>query len=200
MPYQALDSAIVLRRAARLLAPPPSVDLRLEGQTLIATGPAPDAWSRAARDRARFLPGVAAFSHRDPVSQRLDAAVAAMTRRTLRFRPGTAQLRPDQEEALRALDSTAQHLLQIVAETDTTVRLQVVGHASTEGSSAFNMQLSQARADSVRQRLIELGWAPDRLTALGTGTPRFPRADATAEERAANRSVSFQIARDTTNS
>jgi OOP family OmpA-OmpF porin len=199
-PYQALDPAIVLRRATRLLAPPPSVDLHLEGETLVATGPAPDAWISTARDRARFVPGIAAFSYSDPVSQRLDAAVEAMTQRTLRFLPGTAQLRPDQQEALRALDSTAQHLLGIVEAADSPVRLQVVGHASTEGSSAFNVRISQARADTVRQRLIELGWAPDRLTALGTGTPRFPSADATAEERAANRSVSFQIVRDTTGS
>jgi outer membrane protein OmpA-like peptidoglycan-associated protein len=52
----------------------------------------------------------------------------------------------------------------------------------------------------VRQRLIELGWPRDRLTALGTGTPRFPSADATPEERAANRSVSFRVVRDTTGS
>lgn len=200
IPYLALDSAIILQRAEHRLAPPSSVTLSLRGDTLVATGTASPAWSDAARTGVRYLPGLTAFHHADPVAQRLDAARSALEERSIRFVPGTAQLRPGQEAALQALDRAARSLLETARSTEAAVQLQILGHASAEGSAAFNERLSQARADSIRQRFLGLGWPADRVTTLGTGTPRFPRADASPEERAANRSVSFRVVRDTTDS
>jgi outer membrane protein OmpA-like peptidoglycan-associated protein len=55
------------------------------------------------------------------------------------------------------------------------------------------MQLSQARAESVRARLVELGVSPDRLTARGFGQTRPIAPNLTAAGRARNRRVMFVI-------
>lgn len=63
------------------------------------------------------------------------------------------------------------------------------GHTDSVGSDAFNLALSQRRADAVRQYLVDKGVAGSRLTAIGYGET-MPEADnATAEGRAANRRV-----------
>lgn len=70
------------------------------------------------------------------------------------------------------------------------LRLTLVGHTDATGSLAGNMALSTARAEAVRDRLIErYAVDPGRLSAQGVG-PLAPRAgNATPEERARNRRV-----------
>lgn len=49
------------------------------------------------------------------------------------------------------------------------VRLEIQGHTSEAGSDAYNLSLSQRRADNVREYLVAAGVAPERLTAVGVG-------------------------------
>ncbi|MBV6417355.1 MAG: hypothetical protein CMLOHMNK_02017 [Steroidobacteraceae bacterium] len=69
------------------------------------------------------------------------------------------------------------------------VRATVEGHTDSNGSDAYNLRLSQKRADAVRQYMIDQGIAAARLDAVGRGESQ-PRADnKTAEGRAENRRV-----------
>ncbi|OHE62340.1 MAG: hypothetical protein A2X71_06540 [Thiobacillus sp. GWE1_62_9] len=69
------------------------------------------------------------------------------------------------------------------------VNIEVAGHTDSRGSDAYNMKLSQERAEAVRNYLISKGIAADRLTAKGYGESQPVADNATDEGRAQNRRV-----------
>ena len=72
---------------------------------------------------------------------------------------------------------------------DPTKAIRIEGHTDSTGSAAANLALSERRAQSVRDALVELGVDPGRLTVLGLGED-FPIAsNDTDEGRARNRRV-----------
>ena len=66
--------------------------------------------------------------------------------------------------------------------------LRIEGHADGLGSSRYNYELSQRRAEAVRTWLMEGGIDGARLQAVGTG-----EALSTSDEKAAERRVSFLV-------
>jgi outer membrane protein OmpA-like peptidoglycan-associated protein len=86
------------------------------------------------------------------------------------------------------LDKVAQTL----AEYNQTV-IQIAGHTDSTGAHAYNMKLSEQRAQSVKTFLAGRGVPVQRMQTVGAG-PDFPIADnATAEGRAENRRVEITI-------
>ena len=69
----------------------------------------------------------------------------------------------------------------------------VIGHTDKVGSDAVNDPLSRQRADVVRNALVALGIAADKVVAVGRGKrePLVPTADGVAEAR--NRRVEIQV-------
>lgn len=87
-------------------------------------------------------------------------------------------------DAKKILDLVAQSLNAIPE-----VMVEVQGHASSDGSDAANMRLSDRRAASVRAYLLSKGVAANRMTSKGYGET-VPVADnATEEGRKLNRRV-----------
>jgi outer membrane protein OmpA-like peptidoglycan-associated protein len=67
--------------------------------------------------------------------------------------------------------------------------LQITGYTDSIGKEAYNMKLSQKRADSIKAILVKQGVAAERLTTSGAG-PRDPLAtNKTLQGRALNRRV-----------
>ena len=72
-----------------------------------------------------------------------------------------------------------------------TLKFSVEGHTDSTGNAASNQTLSEQRAQAIVDKLVELGIAKDRLTAVGKGQ-NSPIADNTTDEgRAKNRRVEF---------
>lgn len=71
------------------------------------------------------------------------------------------------------------------------LEFEIDGHTDSDGADEANMQLSQARADAVRKRLIEMGIDEGRLTAKGFGETKPIDENDTAEGKANNRRVEF---------
>ncbi len=69
------------------------------------------------------------------------------------------------------------------------VEVEVAGHTCNIGTDAYNLGLSQRRAEAVRNYLIGKGVSADRLTAKGYGESRPAVSNATREGRAQNRRV-----------
>ena len=72
-------------------------------------------------------------------------------------------------------------------------RIRIEGHTDDVGGAKKNQELSQARAESVRDYLIKKGVEPERLQAVGYGDTRPLDKRKTAEARAKNRRVEFII-------
>ena len=73
------------------------------------------------------------------------------------------------------------------------LRVEVQGHTDSTGSPPYNMKLSQRRADSVRQYLLDSGAAGDQLVAKGYGQTQPVANNKTAAGRAKNRRVVMYV-------
>ncbi len=71
------------------------------------------------------------------------------------------------------------------------ITVEVQGHTDSRGADAYNLRLSQSRADAVRDYLVQHGIDPARLTSRGYGETRPIESNRTAEGRADNRRVEF---------
>jgi OOP family OmpA-OmpF porin len=71
--------------------------------------------------------------------------------------------------------------------------VEIQGHTDDKGADAYNMQLSQDRADSVRDYLLAAGVEADRLVAKGYGETKPIAPNVTSAGQAKNRRVEFHI-------
>ncbi|RME20462.1 MAG: OmpA family protein [Deltaproteobacteria bacterium] len=71
--------------------------------------------------------------------------------------------------------------------------VEIQGHTDSQASDEYNLDLSQRRAEAVRQYLIDKGVEPERLVAKGYGESQPIDTNDTAEGRARNRRVQFLI-------
>ena len=87
-----------------------------------------------------------------------------------------------------SLDKAAK---QIKAEKP--ARVLVKGYADTTGPAAYNVDLSQRRANAVANYLVKEGVCPKSITAKGYGSTTAFDAKATAAGRAQNRRAEIVI-------
>lgn len=98
------------------------------------------------------------------------------------FNTGSATLLPESEPALR-------QIAQVVRQSKVPV-LEVQGHTDNIGSAQFNQELSQQRAEAVRQALVsQFAIAPGKLISRGFGFTRPVDTNDTVLGRAHNRRV-----------
>ena len=96
-----------------------------------------------------------------------------------------------EHNALRLHKDVLPRLDKVLAalQANTDLRLHVAGHTDSVGSEAYNLKLSNGRANAVRDYLVGRGIAAERVQAKGFGEGR-PIADNASEAgRAANRRV-----------
>ena len=72
-------------------------------------------------------------------------------------------------------------------------KIVVEGHTDSQGGASYNQDLSQRRAQSVRDYLVSRGIASDRVTAQGFGPTRSIADNGSAEGRANNRRVEIVV-------
>ncbi len=71
------------------------------------------------------------------------------------------------------------------------VRFSIDGHTDSDGDDASNQTLSEARANSVKDALVELGIDASRLETKGFGESNPVSDNSTPEGKASNRRVEF---------
>jgi outer membrane protein OmpA-like peptidoglycan-associated protein len=74
-------------------------------------------------------------------------------------------------------------------------RMTIEGHTDVRGDDAYNQDLSERRAERVRDVFVKLGVAVDRMTAIGYGRTRPRDAGTTEKAHQHNRRVEFVIER-----
>lgn len=101
------------------------------------------------------------------------------------FALNSAQLNPGVRQSL---DKLANFLQQHPDE-----RIRVDGYTDSTGSPAYNQRLSQERAQSVANAMIQRGVDASRMTVVGYGESNPVASNSTASGRAQNRRVEFVI-------
>ena len=79
------------------------------------------------------------------------------------------------------------------------LRIEVEGHTDNVGRTRVNDELSQLRANAVRDYLITQSVAADALVAVGYGQRRPLESNDTIEGRRSNRRVHFSVLADVRN-
>jgi outer membrane protein OmpA-like peptidoglycan-associated protein len=105
--------------------------------------------------------------------------------RGINFASGQAVIPPDQYSIL---DKVAE-----VLRANKGVRVEIGGHTDAVGSDSYNQGLSERRAQSVRNYLIQSGIEASRLEARGYGEYQPVASNTTRDGRAMNRRIEFKV-------
>jgi len=101
------------------------------------------------------------------------------------FETGSATLLPVSGQEL-------DRLVDVLAQAKD-LRVEIAGHTDNVGTETDNLRLSEARAVSVRQYLIDVGVTAERISTKGYGESRPVAANDTEEGRAKNRRTTFRL-------
>jgi OOP family OmpA-OmpF porin len=101
----------------------------------------------------------------------------------IRFDVGKSTLKPESMGAINEIYT--------LMKENPDLKFSVEGHTDSQGDDAFNMKLSQERAETVMNTLIKLGISGDRLAAKGWGESKPISNNASPEDMANNRRVEF---------
>jgi len=100
------------------------------------------------------------------------------------FEFDSAEIQPASEEALiRAAQSLRDN---------PTAHVEIAGHTDDVGTDAYNLKLSEARAQAVADWLIAHGIDDERLTVRGFGNTRPKAPNDSDANRALNRRIEFR--------
>ncbi len=191
------------------------VDITFTGPVAIVTGTAPDRARRdymftAARTAIEAHPGAGAAGLfiLDAVS--LDSGPPAAGRALLSVRPSALSQQACQDlfdgllagEILQFETGTAnispvsRSLLEAVAGTAVLCAdfpLEIGSHTDARGAEAYNLSLSQSRADAVRSWLLDRGLSPGQLVARGYGESQLIDPSGTAAAHGVNRRTEIRV-------
>ena len=106
----------------------------------------------------------------------------------INFASGSAVIRPNPN---KELDNLAN-----VLEDNPNMEIMITGHTDSQGSKAYNIDLSRRRAANVRRYLIKKGIDPKRLSAKGYGPTKPIASNRTARGRAKNRRIMVEVIRE----
>jgi outer membrane protein OmpA-like peptidoglycan-associated protein len=118
------------------------------------------------------------------VERKEDRLVVTMSNAVL-FDIDSAALKPDSTGILDEMSDS------MVRYRDTDILVK--GHTDSTGSEKYNQELSERRATSVRNYLIDRTVSPQRITAIGFGKTMPVASNDTAEGRQQNRRVEVEI-------
>lgn len=104
------------------------------------------------------------------------------------FKPGSAEILP---ESYPAVEEVADFL-----KSYSSVRVEIQGHTDSIGDDQMNLDLSQKRADVVRELLVKKGIDASRLMARGYGETKPIGDNRTRKGQEQNRRIEFVIIND----
>lgn len=103
------------------------------------------------------------------------------------FDPGSANLRPESYEDLNVVVD--------LLKNNPDIRIEIHGHTDNQGNPQKNMQLSQDRANAVKNYLIKKGIDGSRIEAVGYGDTQPVATNDTEANRQKNRRIEYKIIR-----
>lgn len=96
-------------------------------------------------------------------------------------------------DLLPAAQVKLNNVADALTKQDPTSKIVVEGHTDSQGTESYNLDLSQSRAQAVRDYLVTRGIAADRISSQGFGATRPIADNKSAEGRANNRRVEIIV-------
>jgi outer membrane protein OmpA-like peptidoglycan-associated protein len=192
--YYSTDDALVLKRAEKILQPPPSVTLSIRNGILQVAGESPPGWAKTMRNRAPLIAGLSgidesALDDADSLAHQKSLVESAI----ILFGVGSSAINADQQEKLGRVVSSIRKLASRAQAESASVVIEVVGHTDNTGAEAMNTQLSQRRANRVVGELLRAGINAKYLRARPAGSSEPLRPEDSEANRQFNRSVTFRV-------
>ncbi|HEU4581343.1 MAG TPA: OmpA family protein [Polyangiaceae bacterium] len=107
--------------------------------------------------------------------------------------PGSVSFASGKATLMPSARNRIQQVAEALKQGDASSKIIVEGHTDATGSTQKNLQLSQHRADAVRQSLIAQGVPADRVEAVGFGESKPVADNASPSGRATNRRVEIVV-------
>lgn len=190
-----LDEAAIEALAGILVELPAwfeAAELRLRGTDLNVSG---DAISTEALEQATsFLEATVGLTvtpelEVSPVAQTREQIKALLETEVITFATGSADIT---DEGIVVVERVIELMAPVFAIRPN-VEVRIDGHTDSEGSEDFNRDLSLRRAEAVLDYMVAAGLPEANLTARGFGESQPIADNATAEGRAKNRRIEFNL-------
>ena len=191
--YQALDPEMVLRRARLILRPPAGLTLRFADGVLQADGTASPEWIVESARVAPAIGGVLRYDPAGAVDRAIDDLAKQLAASPVLFARGLATPAPGSDGVLQAHVARVRTIDALAAAGGRRVRLEIVGHADTDGPPESNdpLSLRRARARAAvfdAERLIATELSPEASGAASRSATSVLEAD-----KQRNRRVSLRV-------
>ncbi|HEX4666766.1 MAG TPA: OmpA family protein [Chthoniobacterales bacterium] len=170
----AYDPQLVLQRFVDQYNLPDSVNARVEKNVLVLAGEAPHAWRMRVRHGAPTLPGIRTIDEHNLTD--LDQRTYQQSKSVIEsafvyFLLNKDNFATEGFAALSRLPDEIRRCLSAASRLGLEVQIEVRGYADAVGSEAKNIELSQRRADAVKDFLVKCGFDPSLFQAMGLGAP-----------------------------
>jgi outer membrane protein OmpA-like peptidoglycan-associated protein len=156
-----------------------NIQLAMQGQQLASER---DRRAEADKRAAQATADLAAFAS---VKQEARGMVITLS--------GSVLFASNRSDLLPSAQAKLTEVATALTKQDAESKITVEGHTDSQGEPSYNLDLSQRRAQSVRDYLVTRGIATDRVVAQGFGLTRPIADNGSAEGRANNRRVEIVV-------
>jgi outer membrane protein OmpA-like peptidoglycan-associated protein len=192
----AFDPALVLKRFESRFGLPDTVNAAVQNGALTLSGEASHAWLARVRKGATEVPGIASLDERNLID--LDQRTFQQSKSVIEsafvyFLVNKDNFATEGFAALSRLPDEIRRCETAAKRIGTEISLEIRGSADAVGSEAKNIDLSQRRAQAVRDFLVSCGLDAAMLKPLALGAPSAASAGTKPTPEESDRRVAFRI-------
>lgn len=195
-PYLSFDAEFIESRVKSLLQPPETVTLKVDANGSVqASGTAPQAWIKEAKQLALRLPNITQFNTQQivPIEASALAGIKAKIEAQTFFFTQNAQLMPQQYGKLKTLAEDIKQLTKTAKTINQNVAVLVEGHTDRSGSELINLYVREIRAKAIISLLSKQGIEKNLLQAVSIEPPESTTPGLVSQISKSNRKVTFKV-------
>ncbi len=187
------DPKLALQRFADRFNLPDTVNAKVQNGILVLGGEAPHAWLSRVRRGASTIPGIKTIDEHnltDLDQQTFQQSKSVIESAFVYFLANKDNFATEGFAALSRLPDEIRRCITAANRLGLETRIEVHGYADAVGSETKNFQLSQRRADAVRDFLVKCGFESSLFKPMGLGAPEATEA---ALPNESDRRVGFKV-------
>ena len=190
------NPSFVLKRFKEKFDFPKTVRVALVKSVLLLSGGASHTWLTQVRSEGTSIPGISAVEERNLID--LDQRAFQQSKSVIEnafvyFLTDKDDIAPEGFAALSRLQDELRRCETAAERLDEAIVLEIDGYADSVADVAKNADLSQRRAQKVRDFLLSCGFDSARLLAVGMGAPTKAAPGDAATPKQVESRVAFKV-------